>query len=234
MGRADGRRWSKATGDGLRLDVTGVAHLFGGEARAGARCSTPVCAHGPDGTRLAIAPTAAAAWALAQFSPSPDLCRVRGEGLSRPARATATPRPCASMRRPFGRSNGWASRQLARSLDVPRARRSPGGFAGPSDVVDALDRFVRPQGGAADCLARRPAAASRRCGWKSRRRIPRRQATRARRGSFRRWSASLNSGGSALGGCRSLAIASTAASPWRRSRRRSEPRAEASQPPARG
>src|SRR5689334_11799128 len=64
-------RWSplvEVDGDGLRLDVTGVAHLFGGErglvhdirrgfARAGLTA------------RVAIAPTAAAAWALAHHAP---------------------------------------------------------------------------------------------------------------------------------------------------------------------
>src|SRR4051812_43831116 len=68
-------RWSplvEVDGDGLRLDVSGVAHLFGGEARlvedVQARCARLGLT-----TRIAIAPTAAAAWALARFSPSP-LC----------------------------------------------------------------------------------------------------------------------------------------------------------------
>jgi protein ImuB len=66
-------RWSplvEVDGDGLRLDVTGVAHLFGGEqglmddvrARFGALGFS---------TRVAIAPTAAAAWALSHFGRSP-------------------------------------------------------------------------------------------------------------------------------------------------------------------
>ncbi len=73
--------------DGLRLDVTGVAHLFGGErglARDVQRCFGRLGLS----VRMAIAPTAAAAWALAHYSPSP-LCgggstraeRERGEGI---------------------------------------------------------------------------------------------------------------------------------------------------------
>jgi protein ImuB len=71
-------RWSplvEVDGDGLRLDVTGVAHLFGGEPglvkdvqRSFARLGLTA--------RMAIAPTAAAAWALARYSPSP----LRGGG----------------------------------------------------------------------------------------------------------------------------------------------------------
>src|SRR5689334_3792196 len=73
-------RWSplvEVDGDGLRLDVRGVAHLFGGERglvsdieRCFARIGFTV--------RVAIAPTAAAAWALARFLPSLQ----RGEGDS--------------------------------------------------------------------------------------------------------------------------------------------------------
>ena len=54
--------------DGLRLDVSGVAHLFGGEQdlvadieRSFARLSLTA--------RIAIAPTTAAAWALARYAP---------------------------------------------------------------------------------------------------------------------------------------------------------------------
>src|SRR6476646_2607254 len=64
-------RWSplvEADGDGLRLDVTGVAHLFGGERglvqdieRRFANLGFSTC--------VAIAPTAAAAWALAHHVP---------------------------------------------------------------------------------------------------------------------------------------------------------------------
>jgi protein ImuB len=48
--------------DGLLLDITGCAHLFGGEAGMRAR----ICARLP-GAQTAIADTAAAAWGLARF-----------------------------------------------------------------------------------------------------------------------------------------------------------------------
>jgi protein ImuB len=50
----------------LRLDVTGVAHLFGGEAELVADVQTRFAIAGLS-TRVAIAPTAAAAWALTHF-----------------------------------------------------------------------------------------------------------------------------------------------------------------------
>jgi protein ImuB len=72
--------------DGLRLDVSGVTHLFGGE-RGLARNIEQRFARLGFSTRIAIAPTAAAAWALARYLPS-HLCgggstcaqRERGEG----------------------------------------------------------------------------------------------------------------------------------------------------------
>src|SRR6185503_10710947 len=58
-------RWSplvEVDGDGLRLDVSGVAHLFGGEAELVRDIRRRFAALGLT-TRVAIAPTAAAAWA---------------------------------------------------------------------------------------------------------------------------------------------------------------------------
>lgn len=72
---------------GLRLDVTGVAHLFGGEEGLAADVRARFAALGLT-VRVAIAPTAAAAWALAHYAratvtiyPSP----LEGEGGARSA-----------------------------------------------------------------------------------------------------------------------------------------------------
>ncbi|MGX7952468.1 DUF6504 family protein [Tsuneonella sp. HG249] len=54
--------------DGLLVDVTAVAHLFGGEARLLADARYRFAARGLT-VRLAIASTAGAAWALAHFGP---------------------------------------------------------------------------------------------------------------------------------------------------------------------
>lgn len=62
--------------DGLFLDVTGCAHLFGGEAALRDQILTRLSAQG-FATRAALAPTPAAAWALARYSAaaqaSPDI-----------------------------------------------------------------------------------------------------------------------------------------------------------------
>src|SRR5205823_9913906 len=62
-------RWSplvEVDGDVLRLDVSGVAHLFGGEAGLVRDVQRRFAALGLT-ARVAIAPTAAAAWALSRF-----------------------------------------------------------------------------------------------------------------------------------------------------------------------
>jgi protein ImuB len=161
-------RWSplvEVDGDGLRLDVTGVAHLFGGEQALVRDVERRFAAMGLT-VRVAIAPTAAAAWALARFSPSPR----RGEGDSPKASGvrgyaangicrTPSPYPLPAGERDLQeqltplhvsalRLDPDTVRTLERLglktigalLGVPRlalARR----FRGAEDVVDALDRM---------------------------------------------------------------------------------------------
>lgn len=55
--------------DGLLVDVTAVAHLFGGEAKLLADVQAAFARRGLK-ARAAIAPTAGAAWALAHFGPA--------------------------------------------------------------------------------------------------------------------------------------------------------------------
>ena len=132
-------RWSPLVeidgGDGLRLDITGVAHLFGGEAALAEDVRQRCAALGLT-TRVAVAATPGAAWALARFSFSP----ARGEGLA----AALAPLPVAALR---------LSAQSVRTLErlglktigalvgVPRrslARR----FREADNPLDALDRAL--------------------------------------------------------------------------------------------
>ncbi|MEP6983217.1 MAG: DUF6504 family protein [Sphingomicrobium sp.] len=162
-------RWSplvEVDGDGLRLDVSGVAHLFGGERELTRDVRKRFGALGLT-TQTAIAPTAAAAWALARFNPSPPegegdsakLSGVRGLGADRPGR-TPSPYPLPQGERDLLeqlaplhvsalRLDPDTVRTLERLglktigalLNVPRlalARR----FRGAEDVVDALDRML--------------------------------------------------------------------------------------------
>ena len=129
-------RWSpivEVDGDGLRLDVTGVAHLFGGE---------PALVHDIERrfarirltTRIAIAPTAAAAWALARHAPA--ICEDPKPNLS-PLHVSAL-RLDADTVRTLER---LGLKTIGALLDVPRlalARR----FRGAEDVLEALDRAL--------------------------------------------------------------------------------------------
>jgi len=80
--------------DGLIVDTTGVAHLFGGEARllADARAAF---VRRRLAARLALAPTAGAAWALAHFGPEEAVLDPAGDV---DAGAALAPLPVAALR----------------------------------------------------------------------------------------------------------------------------------------
>jgi protein ImuB len=129
-------RWSplvEVDGDGLRLDVTGVAHLFGGEQGLADDMRARFAAIGLT-ARVAIAPTAAAAWALAHHDPC--VCDEIEAQLA-PLHVSALrldPDTVRTLER-------LGLKTVGALLDMPRlalARR----FRGAADVVDALDRLV--------------------------------------------------------------------------------------------
>jgi protein ImuB len=79
------RRWGPWSAldapDGLLADVSAVAHLFGGEERLLADAQAAFAGRGLT-ARLAIAPTAGAAWALSHFGPERAILPPReGEGM---------------------------------------------------------------------------------------------------------------------------------------------------------
>ena len=88
-------RWSPLVevdgDDGLRLDVSGVAHLFGGEEALAADMERAFAALGLT-ARVAIAPTTAAAWALSHFGSRRDAETRRGRGARQHLCASASPR----------------------------------------------------------------------------------------------------------------------------------------------
>jgi protein ImuB len=85
--------WGEDNGaDGFFLDVTGAAHLFGGEERLLADLSDRLDRFGLP-ARLAIAETAGAAWALSRFHPTPAVILPSGQE----AQALA-PLPIAALR----------------------------------------------------------------------------------------------------------------------------------------
>jgi protein ImuB len=68
--------------DGLLIEVTGVAHLFGGEPALLADAQVKFAARGFT-ARLAIGPTAGAAWALAHYAPECAILEPHGDSPAR-------------------------------------------------------------------------------------------------------------------------------------------------------
>ena len=123
------QRWSPLVevdgGDALRLDVSGVAHLFGGEEALRQDVTTRFAAMNLT-ARAAIAPTAAAAWALSRFG---------GDALE-PLHVSALrlePDTIRTLER-LGLKTIGALAALPR---LALARR----FRGVENVIDALDRM---------------------------------------------------------------------------------------------
>lgn len=130
-------RWSplvEVDGDGLRLDVTGVAHLFGGERELIRDVQRRFGQLGLT-VRIAIASTAAAAWALAHRAPC--ISRDDLEARLAPLHVSALrldPETVRTLER-------LGLKTIGALMDVPRlalARR----FRGAEDVVHALDRAI--------------------------------------------------------------------------------------------
>jgi len=136
--------------DGLRIDVSGAAHLFGGEAGLAADVVGRFAGLGLT-AKVAIAATAAAAWALARYSPSP----LEGEGDSpkasgvRGLETMLAPLPVAALRLPpeptqilerLGLKTIGALAKVARKSLARRFREA-------DNPLDALDRMTgrRPE-----------------------------------------------------------------------------------------
>ncbi len=136
-------RWSplvEADGDdGLRLDVSGVAHLFGGEAALLRDIEVRFAALGLS-ARVAVAGTAGAAWGLARFQEralTPTLSRER-------EREQLSPLPVAALRLPpdvVRTLERLGLKTIGALVGVPRrslARR----FREADNPLDALDRML--------------------------------------------------------------------------------------------
>ena len=86
--------------DGLRLDITGCAHLFDGEAALIDSLTDEATALGLT-TRCGLADTLGAAWALARFAGQGTAPGRSGDAIAQEARAT---RSRAAKRRPWDRA----------------------------------------------------------------------------------------------------------------------------------
>ena len=139
----------------LRLDVTGVAHLFGGEVELVADVQTRFAVAGLS-TRVAIAPTAAAAWALAHFGKAAAVICGKDTGAKLadlPVAALRLPPDATQVLQRLGlKTIGTLAGIERRSL----ARR----FREADNPVDALDRALgrKPEPLTAVSTARPPRA----------------------------------------------------------------------------
>lgn len=104
------RRWAPMVAmsddDGIFIELTGVAHLHGGEAQMARRLVRLLARHG-FAARIGIADTAGAAWALARFAGSAVAIAPPGDPL-----AAIAAFPVAALRL------GDAAVELARSLGI--------------------------------------------------------------------------------------------------------------------
>lgn len=134
--------------EGLFLDMTGGAHLFGGEAALLAEMRARLAAAGVP-ARVAMADTLGAAWALARFAPGPEA--IAPPGATREALADL---PVAALRlQPaavtlLGR---FGLRRIGDLYALPRAglARRFRGEAGLA-VVERLDQALGAAGEAVD------------------------------------------------------------------------------------
>jgi protein ImuB len=130
---------STALGSGsLRLDVTGAAHLFGGEARLLAEVIERFDAMGLS-ARAAIAPTATAAWGLARFGGRSAIVasKERTAGLLAPLPVAALGLP-SEVNRTLHRLGLKTIGALAGVERKPLARR----FREADNPLDAIDRAL--------------------------------------------------------------------------------------------
>lgn len=141
--------WTTPDGpDGVALDITGCAHLFGGEEAMAADLATRLGAAGFE-SRLAVADTPAAAWALARFGRGGPASR---EGGGNRADALLSPLPVAALRLPAATVDGLAAVGLRRIGDlhaVPRAtlaaRFGPGLLRRLDHAYGRLDEPLSPR-----------------------------------------------------------------------------------------
>ncbi len=108
--------------DGLALDMTGCAHLFGGEAGLVAAIETGAADLGL-GPRIGVADTLGAAWALARYAAGPAGPAHAGDAIDQEARATRS----RAQKRRWERGGAPPPPAVPRGGDGAAARIAPPG-----------------------------------------------------------------------------------------------------------
>ena len=143
-------------GDGIRIEITGCAHLWGGETALAADLARRLARRGIAG-RIAIAGTLGAAWALARFAAEPGRPALPAPARSARRAGAAAGRGAAA--RPGDRRRGCAGSGLRRVGDLyPMPRDALARRFGES-VARRLDQALGRAAGAA-VAARRGAGAA--------------------------------------------------------------------------
>lgn len=140
--------------DGLLLDISGCAHLFGGEAELGRDCLTRLKRQGFT-IRAAIAGTPGAARAVARHGRG-GIVAPGGEGEA------LLPLPTAALGIDGARQRGLARMGLIHIADIETRPRAPLAARFGSDLLDRLDmafgrlpEAVSPRRLLPDCMAER-------------------------------------------------------------------------------
>ena len=141
--------WTTPDGaDGIVLDITGCAHLFGGEDALAADLHARLVAAG-FGSRVAVADTPAAAWGLARFgahAPTLTLPRCAGEGpAKREGGGTGAALfllPIAALRLPPAVVEGLAAVGLRRIGDLHGMPRATLAARFGREVARRLDQML--------------------------------------------------------------------------------------------
>jgi protein ImuB len=146
-------RWSPWAGaepgpsgeGGMALDITGCAHLFGGEAEMAARMIEELEGFGLT-ARAAVADTRGAAWALARFARAVPAGDRSGDAIDAEAPATRIRSPKRSKALRPVRRKGWERGRAVPSPEPEAAEGAP---------------VITPPGGVHALLAPLPVAALR-------------------------------------------------------------------------
>ncbi len=140
--------------DGLLLDISGCAHLFGGEAELGRDCLTRLKRQGFT-VRAAIAGTPGAARAVARYGRG-GIVAVGGEGEA------LLPLPVAALGLDAARQHGLARMGLVHIVDLETRPRAPLAARFGGELLDRLDHAfgrlpeaLTPRRPLPDCMAER-------------------------------------------------------------------------------
>jgi len=125
--------------DALVVDLTGCAHLFGGEAALLETISADCAALGLT-LRAAVADTVGAAWALARFGAGPAAAALTGDAIASEARAT---RARAANRRPATPARAGGATHIAPpgQMRAALAPLPPAALRLPPGAAEALARL---------------------------------------------------------------------------------------------